>query len=825
MFGEQPEISPDIEWILLSGRADQEMLAETLVKDYGADIHQWLYASLLDNNLAEKAAREVCLLAIKHTRKYRPEEGVNYWLLKLSLPVIRKHARKRTHQVHDPIEDNYPLAAILNKKDWKVRLALYLHYKFDYPVEDLAKVIQVRQAWIQDQLDKALDESSERLNNSQLSEEIKGQLVEFWESQDLAEEKINAWLVACLDKIAPKRKKPFDSNPLRDGLVISAAILLVLLASWLYRQWFPAPDQNTVAQAQPTLNPTQAIQQIAEPLEYTLLPDESLEDIANRLNLSVEHLLSLNQLSPDVQLMPGQKILVNLGMPGTLQFASEPILEGTVSIQEFSPKSRALSMARSTLENVEILDQESGIDEILARWQESQSLWQSLFIEGQWVDYGPINYLGEAHSQRFQAWIKLPSSSLIKTGPLEASPEVTRLISSGMHIFSRTGQESQLAWWDNNRLPLLDSDPLMTILSPSQFSQSLDRSSITITGAKRLANQPTVEIQALSSDQTRVFRLVIDAKTGLILSLQVNSANDESLLAEIAVVQIEYNPELNEKNLFDPLRLDNAQFTTNFRIPFPESQQISYSTENVLNLSSRQTQNFSEIPPGFDPTGSTIQFQTPAIISPQAEFIQATQIIADGYLLGHVDLDPLQTVNCRRSGSGNTLAFFHQTDLASTLSPGIDWFNLHQVDQKYQAMPDYEISDLAFRPDGKEVAVIARQLNSPDTGLYLLDHVTGELQLLLQLDSGSHIRWKPDGEYLFLLGREKDQTQTFWMLIHVATGLITSRSPVDIQPASHFSTNLSPNIIVPPVDFAAWQWEVDLTGSNFGLESCAFPNP
>ncbi len=825
MFSEQPEISPDIEWILLSGQADQEMLIETLVKDYGADIHQWLNASLLDADLAKRATSEVCLLAIKHTRKFRPEDGVFHWLLKLSLPVIRKHARKRTHQLDDSIEDEKPLATILNETGWKVRLALYLHYKFDYSVEDLAKVLQVRQAWIQDRLDRSRNEISERLTNNQLSEEIKGQLVEFWESQDFADEKISALLTACLAEIAPKQKKRFVSNHLRESLVISAAILLVLLASWLYRQWFPAPDQNTVAQAQPTLNPTQAIQQIAEPLEYTLLPDESLEDIANRLNLSVEHLLSLNQLSADTQLLPGQKILVNLGMPGTLQLAGEPNSEGTAAFQEIPLESEALLPARSPVENVEILDQESGIDEILARWQESQSLWQSLFIEGQWVDYGPNNYLGEAHSQRFQAWIQQPESSLLKTGPLDSSPEVTQLIASGMYLLSRTGQETQLAWWDNNGLPLLASNPLMTILSPSQFSQSLDKSSIKTTGAKRLANQSSVEIQALSSDQTRIFRFEIDAITGIILRLQVYAANTESLLAEITVVQIEYNPELNEKNLFDPLRLDNAQFTTDFRIPFPEGQQISYNTETVLSLSSRQAQNFNDLPPGFDPAASTIQFQTPATTDPQAEFSQATQIIADGYLLGHVDLDSLQTVNCRRSGPGNTLAFFHQTGYTNAIYPGIDWFNLHQVDQKYRAMTDYEISDLAFRPDGKEIAVIARHLQSPDTGLYLLDHVTGEVQLLLQLESGSHIHWKPDGEYLFLLGREKGQTQTLWMIIHIPTGLIASRSPVDTQPVSHFSTNLSPNIIVPPVDFAAWQWEVDLTGSYFGLESCAFPNP
>ncbi len=54
IFNDQPEISSDLEWILLSGQANRGMLLETLVKDHGVQIYQLAYAVLNNKNQAEQ---------------------------------------------------------------------------------------------------------------------------------------------------------------------------------------------------------------------------------------------------------------------------------------------------------------------------------------------------------------------------------------------------------------------------------------------------------------------------------------------------------------------------------------------------------------------------------------------------------------------------------------------------------------------------------------------------------------------------------------------------------------------------------------------------
>lgn len=823
MFGEHPELSSDIEWILLSGQADQEMLIETLVRDHGQSIHQILYAAFLDTNLVDKAVSETCLLAVKHTRKFIPEKGVFYWLLELSLPVIRKHVQKRTRHNKNPADPDSSLTASLKNLDWKVRLALYLHFKLDYRINDLSKVLRVRSQWIEKEFEKILREFSHRFPEYQTEEEIRAKLVEAWEKQDVGADRINAWLATCHKAIAHKQYTPDLSARFRESLVISSAILLILLGTWIYRQVLPDPEQSTVAQAQPTLDPTQAMQQIVEPMVYTLLPNESLADVAHRLNLSVNHLASLNQLSVDAQLTPGQKIWVNLGMIEDSSAGAGTSLEMTEEMQALNAEVAPGQPARTNKNEIEQLTKDSSPAEILARWQSSLSVWQSLFVEGQWVDYGPINYLGEARPRRFQAWIQQPSSSLVKIGPLDASPDETHLINSGMHIYGRPGQETQIAWWQDTGLPLEAPEPLKTILSPDEFSKALDSQTINITGESQVSGQATVQIEAFSKDHKKLYRFEIDHSSGILMNLQVYEASNPVLLAEISLVEIEYDPEINQEKLFDALRLEDSQFTQDFRIPFPEGQRISSSSQAVINLATRQIQNFAPAPQGFEPVASQILFQYAPLPGSQATLPLTTQVIADGYLLGQVDINPLQQATCRRSASGNTLAFFYTTGLADKIYPGIDWLNLHQVDQNYRVMLDYEIFDLAFRPDDKKLAVIARPLNSSDTGLYLLDHVTGESGLLLKLEHGSQLRWKPDGQYLMLLGKENSQDQTSWIIVHVDSGLVSFKEPVSTQQVSHLSSNFAPDSYLPPPEFPAWQWGVDLAGENKGLQACSLP--
>lgn len=824
MFIDQSEISSDLEWILLSGQADPDMLMETLIKDHGQSIYQFLYIALLEVDLANKAMTEICPMAVKKSRSFHPDEGIFSWLLRVSVPIIRKYAVSNpvTATNSNPIKN--PLDLTIANLNWKIRLALFVSFKYSFPLSKLGKILNVRKKWIEREFDKAIQELMQNQAGKASLEEIEQRIVETCESHKAEGWQVDLWLKNCHNKIAKQKNKPAISTHIQEALMISASISLILLVSWLYPKWMPDPEISTIAQIQPTLNSTQVSHQITEPVEYSLLPNESLEDLALQLNLSTQYLSSLNHLPIDAQLVPGQKILLNLGVIKNHLTTSENNLEVNQDMQSSSAEAESDASLSSVKTKIETLNRTSTPEEILARWQESQNTWQSLFIEGQWVDYGPFNYFGEAKSRRFQTWIKQPGSSLVKIGPLDSPPQETRLITSGMHISNHLGNTKQFTWWNEQGLPLAISDPLKTILSPHEFSQSLDRNSIHIIDADRYIGRKSITIEAQSRDQAKFYRLKVDAYSGIILNFQAYEPTSDILLAELAVLKIEYDPAMNDESLFDPLRLDETQFTRDFRIPFPEGQQISYGIEPIINQSTRQPQKYAEAPADFNPSTSQIFFQYSQELDPQTASPHTTQIIADGYLLGTIDFHPLEQINCRRSKSGDTLAFFQQSDYSNEKALGIKWLNLEQVDKIYQAMPDFEISDLTFRPDDKKLAVIGHPIYSSDTGLYILDHATGEYTLLLNLEYGSHIQWKPDGQYLSLLGKTNDQDQPAWMIIHIDSGLITQKSPLSTGMTTYFSSNLSPINLLPPPDFPIWHWGNNQNASYVGLEDCAFPS-
>lgn len=823
MFEQHPEISSDIEWILLSRQANQEMLLETLVKDHGSQIYQFAFAALLDQELAETSTKQICLRAVKNTRIFDPEQGAEKWLIKVAVPILQKNARKTIPDVSVFSNSDEILMSTLANLNWKSRLGLYLFYKDNFTHNEISSTLKVRPNWVNQQIEILQD----ALNHNGLTdpsvEEFISQSATLWDYHELEESELNSWLEACRTNTLKKQQAPLASIHLKESLAISAVILFMLLGGYLFSLWIPDTEQDKVAQAKAPLDSPQTLRQIAEPIEYTILPGESLADIAQRLNVSIDHLLTLNQLTADAQLTAGDKILVSLGRINSTQSPSSRQNGKIGELKAFSGESQISQDISANTTPQPNLDQQSSVDEIIARWKISQDLWQTLFLEGQWVDYGPVNMIGAARTQRFQVWIKQPAFSLIKMGPLDSVPNVTHLITSEIHLISETGQPKQLAWWQPDALPVIADSPLRTILSPQLFSLSLDPQNIEITGEGKAGSRPTLTIEALAVDHSRFYRMEVDAHTGILLRLQVFTPELNTLLAELVVTQMHLDPEFDDDNLFDPLRIENGQFTNDFHYPFPEGAQISSEIDPEFEIKSIQTEDFSPAPEGFNPGASQLMFQYLQFPGEQDNAVSRVQIIGDGYLVGELSLNPFWMVSCRRSDQGNTLAFFSRTETESQAHSGFYWLNLSKPGEVYFTMPDLQVTELAFRPDGKKIAVIARHLNSSNSGLFLLDQATGENELLLSFEQAAFIRWKPDGQYLSLFGAETEGQQAAWMTVHVDSGLIAYRSAANPGDELRYGSNLYPNLIIPPADFPAWLWGINLQNSQDGLELCAVP--
>ena len=84
-----PELSPDIEWMLESGQASKEMLADALVREYLQPIYRFGLAYLEDPQLAELVALESLSTALMQTYSYQGG-SVQAWLFQIVLWVCRK---------------------------------------------------------------------------------------------------------------------------------------------------------------------------------------------------------------------------------------------------------------------------------------------------------------------------------------------------------------------------------------------------------------------------------------------------------------------------------------------------------------------------------------------------------------------------------------------------------------------------------------------------------------------------------------------------------------------------------------------------------------
>jgi DNA-directed RNA polymerase specialized sigma24 family protein len=91
MLSTPPELSPDLEWMLQSGQAKEEMLAEALIEEYYAPVFRLALAVLDEPERARQAALETFGSALLEAHRYDGKSGVRAWLLRLALNTCQTY--------------------------------------------------------------------------------------------------------------------------------------------------------------------------------------------------------------------------------------------------------------------------------------------------------------------------------------------------------------------------------------------------------------------------------------------------------------------------------------------------------------------------------------------------------------------------------------------------------------------------------------------------------------------------------------------------------------------------------------------------------------
>lgn len=451
-------------------------------------------------------------------------------------------------------------------------------------------------------------------------------------------------------------------------------------------------------------------------------------------------------------------------------------------------------------------------EEISLRLHESDQLWRTLWIDVQTSNYGPAGYFGAPRIYRSQAWISLPDQSIELFGLHSQPPSSVHTFSEDRITYSNPFLNLTLASEDSpSPSTLIRNENLRQMVFPGESPWMLRKGAFRAYDTSQILNISTLIVDWFNEFGQREARLWIDSRTGLILRSQIFGGADFSLLiSDSIVIEIQYDQNFPPAHLSTEMRNVGASPPNN---PAASNRVIEPTPTPVLTASIRQAPRTEPAPPGFDPASSQLVFQFPNNLD--ATNIQADTarvpavIIADGYRLAETTFGLPWMLRCERSPNRYLLAFNTGSDGTSIPDANLRWLDLRDPSRIYVPVPGLNVQSFAFASDSRRVAAFVTTSDENTTGIYLIDLILGEYQLVIPLAEAGSLVWSPDGESLALVGTVEREDPLETLVVHVRTGQISFRAG---------SVGMSEPL---PQDWLIANWGVKFPRQMGGLEECA----
>ncbi len=276
---------------------------------------------------------------------------------------------------------------------------------------------------------------------------------------------------------------------------------------------------------------------------------------------------------------------------------------------------------------------------------------------------------------------------------------------------------------------------------------------------------------------------------------------------EVEVTAVEYDIDIPQ-DLFDislPWRGGYAADHTGQ--PAPQHGTVFEQPDISLDFDDRK----NDLPEGYDPSMGRLDFRFPIgrykILS-----MAGTDIYADGYFLGRVDMGSPWNVTCQRSSNGQIIVYRTATsnkdDLIS-LSNGPYYLRLDPPLEIRRVLPGASRAseDFAISPDSQYVAVWACERNSDPCGVYLHDLENHTWRRLIDIpEEAGGFAWSPQGDQLAM-----QTASNIFMVVDTSDGGL-------LYSSENESTSLT-----PPPDMRSVFIEGETTTRPQGLEACVNP--
>jgi DNA-directed RNA polymerase specialized sigma24 family protein len=797
-----PELDSDLEWMLQSGQATHEMLAEALIQEFYPDAYRFAMVFLNDPLAVRSLLLEVFSNALLNVYHYRSQIGARVWFFRIFIKVLHKalpHFSIKKLEVLQrevgPLTNPGDLASMAKtEKDiWMAfeslsqqqQMALILSVALEWPVDDIASTLGTEPAKVNEWLIQAHRSVSAVARSK-------------WPADFQADEQ-DAWVelwIRSIDKKWPVEQMDQDGHPrfvskvlsrktrqdsfqqravsVKEIIFTGLAILIVVGVIWGANRVLPAsesPQDPNVSNQRP---PAAAFQRrfrswptptplphlhtpfptpTSQGMFYELKPGETLSSVAARLGISAKALRHYNRLPADARLIAGDRIALP---PSSLQ--SVPTPTPVVPTPEVEPRSTPSSSM-----------------EIMAALSRRNFSWQTLWMDAEILDYGPAGFVGPPEITRNQLWLS-QSQFLDLVGSTDGVPDVV-FLRNQESLYAAQPSIGQV-WFSKMQSPSSISllEGKLSGLFDAIFFRSQDiKGNLRITGNDVIVGREAWRVDQTDTDGNLLTRFWMDTRTGFILDSQTFGGQDhQTLLSEVRVKSISFDVDFPDQSMFDP----NLPWRGGYAGDYTGGPQADtlLSSSPVPALGHEPLQYIPALN-GFDPGAYPLTFQYPSDYL-AGEAGPRVDVFAGMYYLGKISFGNPRTMICSRSTDGDWFAFVSQPSRNPGPGTQLHLINLRTLNQITPDLPGpLSVTQFAISPDHRKLAFFGYDSQFDPGGLYLMNLDTGETSKLLTMTNARSLVWSPDGNFLGLIGLHENQVQEDVIVLDVRDSTIKFTQP------------------------------------------------
>jgi len=456
----------------------------------------------------------------------------------------------------------------------------------------------------------------------------------------------------------------------------------------------------------------------------------------------------------------------------------------------------------------------SSPETIWGRMQNSQSIWQTLYLEVHIIDYGPSSYIGAPRQYHVQTWIKQPDESIQLFGLLSQDPSQVNVLTGG-HSFelNPTLNRSTSQAVQGNPQTLVENETLRKMVFPATTAWSPEQGTLRVFNTDQILGRNTLILDWYNRFGQHETRFWLDTRIGMILRLQeFETSGSNLLLRDTLATEFILDENFPPTRLAIEMQKISSSGGDNGSAPVSV---IHPTATPAIPIDQRRAMVPENLPERYNLPASQLSFQfsnNPEIrnLTKQTSQIPA-QIFADRFLVTSTRFGLPWMLRCQRSPDGYRLAFNTGSDGTAPPDDSLLWLDLRYPERLYEPYPALHVQAFSFSPDSTRIAVFGFESKRKASGIYIIDLTKVENRAVIEIYEASSLVWSPDGESLALVGRfEADAIQEA-AAIHIRTSQISFRAP--------FPEGLRRI----PESWPIANWGVSFPQATGGMDACSKP--